>query len=198
MRNSLLLTAAMACVGIASGAAHAQQRPILVVDTEKVLTDCNACRTANTQLQTQQSQLQSRIQQRAAALDAQLKPEREAIQKAVQALGGKQPDAALERRVSAYQQRAQQAQTELGNIERQFESTVAHVRQQVGQRVVLIAEQVRARRQAAIVIGKSSVMANDNSIDVTAEVLAALNQQLPAVSVTPLPQQQQRAQPQGR
>lgn len=197
MRKLIFPTIAVATAFAAAGAANAQQRPILVVDTEKVLTDCNACRTANTQLQTQQNQLQSRIQQRAAALDAQLKPERDAIQKAVQALAGKQPDAALQRRAQAYEQRAQAAQAELGNIERQFQSTVAHVRQQVGQRVVLIAEQVRARRQAAIVIGKSSVMANDNSLDVTAEVLAALNQQLPAVSVTPLPQQQQ-AQPQGR
>lgn len=197
MRKLLFSTIVVATAFAAAGAANAQQRPILVVDTEKVLTDCNACRTANTQLQTQQNQLQSRIQQRAAALDAQLKPERDAIQKAVQALGGRQPDAALQRRAAAYEQRAQAAQTELQNIERQFQSTVAHVRQQVGARVVLIAEQVRARRQAAIVIGKSSVMANDNSLDVTTEVLAALNQQLPAVSVTPLPQQQQ-AQPQGR
>jgi outer membrane protein len=197
MRQLLMPTIAAAAAFFAAGAANAQQRPILVVDTEKVLTDCNACRAANTQLQTQQNQLQSRIQQRATALDAQLKPERDAIQKAIQALGGKQPDAALQKRAQAYEQRAQAAQTELQNIERQFQSTVAHVRQQVGQRVVLIAEQVRARRQAAIVIGKSSVMANDSSIDVTTEVLAALNQQLPAVSVTPLPQQQQ-AQPQGR
>lgn len=197
MRKLTYPTIAVAVALTAAGVAHAQQRPILVVDTEKVLTDCNACRTANTQLQTQQNQLQSRIQQRAAALDAQLKPERDAIQKAVQALAGKQPDAALQRRAQAYEQRAQAAQNELQNIERQFQSTVAHVRQQVGQRVVLIAEQVRARRQAAIVIGKSSVMANDSAIDVTTEVLAALNQQLPAVSVTPLPQQQQ-AQPQGR
>lgn len=197
MRKFLFPALALASAAAVTGSANAQQRPILVVDTEKVLTDCNACRSANTQLQTQQSQLQGRIQQRAQQLDAQLKPERDSIQAALKALGTRQPDAALQARATAYEKRAQAAQQELARIEQQFQSTVNHVRKQVGERVVLIAEQVRARRQAAIVIGKSSVMANDNSIDVTSEVLAALNQQLPAVSVTPLPQQQQ-AQPQGR
>ena len=41
------------------------------------------------------------------------------------------------------------------------------------------------------------VIAADNAADITGEVLAALNQQLPAVSVTPMPQQQQ-SKPQGR
>lgn len=197
MRKLLIPTAFVMAALLAPASASAQQRPILVIDTDRVLTDCNACRTANTQLQTQQSQLQTRIQTRAQQLDTQLKPERDSIQAAVKALGTRQPDAALQARITAYERRAQAAQQELANIERQFQSIVAHVRQQVGQRVILIAEQVRARRQAAIVIGKSSVMANDNSLDITGEVMTALNQQLPAVSLTPLPQQQQ-AQPTGR
>ena len=45
---------------------------------------------------------------------------------------------------------------------------------------------------------QESTLANDTSIDVTTEVLTALNQQLPSVSVTPLPQAQQQQQPQGR
>ena len=56
-------------------------------------------------------------------------------------------------------------------------------------------------RGASIAIAKESTLANDTSIDVTTEVLTALNQQLPSVSVTPLPQQQQQQQqqqPQGR
>ena len=45
----------------------------------------------------------------------------------------------------------------------------------------------------------SLLMANDSTIDVTGEVLASLNQQLPSVTVAPLPQQaQQQQQPQGR
>ena len=60
-----------------------------------------------------------------------------------------------------------------------------------------VVEQTRVRRGASIVVAKNSTIANDNTLDVTAEVLTALNAALPSVSVTPLPQQQQTT-PQGR
>ena len=102
-------------------------------------------------------------------------------------------------RIAAFRQKQQQAETELANRERTLQSTQAHVQQQLATRVVQIAEQSRARRQASAVIAKSALMAADPASDITGEVLAALNQQLPSVSVTPLPQQAQpQSQPQGR
>ncbi len=56
-------------------------------------------------------------------------------------------------------------------------------------------------RGANIVLPKGATLANSDALDVTAEVLAALNQQLPSVTVAPLPQQaapQQPPRPQGR
>jgi len=113
----------------------------------------------------------------------------------VDALNGKAPDAALQARIKAFQTKEQSAQQELATGQRSLESTAANVQQQIGTRLIAIVEQVRASRGAAIVLSKNSTMANDNAIDVTADVLTSLNQQLPAVSVTPLPQQQT---PQGR
>ena len=180
-------------VGIAAVPAGAQAQAVLVIDTDRILNECTACRAANTTLQQQEQQLKTRAQQ----LETQLKPEETSLQTAVRALGAKQPDSALQQRITAYETRARQAQTELQNRERQLQSTALHVRQQVGARAVQITEQVRARRQAAVVLSKGSVIANNTAIDITGEVLAALNQQLPSVSVTPLPQQPQ-ARPQGR
>ena len=175
--------------------AMAQKGGVLVVDTDRILNDCTACKSAGTQLQTQANQLRQRAQQ----LEAQLKPEAEAIQKAIAALGAKQPDAALTQRAQAFQTKQQQAQTELANRERALQSTQANVQQQLANKVVQIAEQSRARRQAAVVLSKGTLMASDSSVDITGEVLAALNQQLPSVSVTPLPQQAQpQSTPQGR
>jgi outer membrane protein len=173
-------------------AVHAQARGgVLVVDTDRVLGECTACRAASTQLQQQVQQGQQRAQQ----LDASLKPEAESLEKAVQALGARQPDAALQQRISAFQTRQTQARTELQNRERSIQSTQAHVQQQIGTRLVAVVEQSRARRGAGIVVSKNSTLASDNTLDITAEVLAALNQQLPSVSVTPMPQQ---TRPQGR
>ncbi len=186
---------AFAGVLLVSTPALAQKGGVLVVDTDRVLNDCTACKAAGAQLQTQANQLRQRAQQ----LEAQLKPEAEALQKAGAALNGKAPDAALQQRATSFRTKQQQAETELANRERAIQSTQAHVQQQLASRLVVIAEQSRARRQAAVVIAKGSLLASDSSADITGEVLAAMNQQLPAVSVTPLPQQAQpQSQPQGR
>ncbi len=186
MRKYLLpLAAAGAMLAAASPAAAQQRASVLIVDLDKVLSECTACRAASTTIQGQVQQGQSRAQ----ALENQLKPEATSLDTAVKALAGRQPDAALRARVTAFQTKQQAAQAELGNKQRQIESTQANVQQQIASRVVLISEQVRARRQADIVVGKNATLASNSSADITAEVLAALNQQLPSVSVTPLPQQ---------
>jgi Skp family chaperone for outer membrane proteins len=187
---ALSLTAAVGAITF-SGAAEAQQRAILVVDTDRILNECTACKAAATQLQSQVQQGRTRAQQ----LETSLKTEADALEKAGQALGGKQPDAALQARIAAFRTKQQQAQTELGNRQSTIESTQANVQRQIGTRIVQIVEQSRARRQASVVVTKSSALASDPAIDITGEVLTALNQQLPSVSVTPLPQQ---PRPQGR
>lgn len=198
MRKTLLLSAIAATLAVPT-AVNAQARGgVLIVDTSQVMSTCTACRAAATQLQ----QREATIRTRAQTLGQQINTEGKPIQDAVNALNGKQPDAALQGRITAFQKKQTDAQTELTNSQRQLQSTAAHVQQQIGGRLVQIVEQVRARRGAQIAVAKDSTLANDSSIDVTSEVLAALNQQLPSVSVTPLPQQSQQAPqqqaPQGR
>ena len=197
MKKTLLSFAAAMAVVAVSTPAQAQQRPtILVVDTDRILNDCTACKGAAAQLQSQVQQGRTRAQQ----IQASLKTEAESLEKAVQALGGKQPDAALQGRINAFRTKQQQGETELAAKQTVIQSTQAHVQQQIGQRIVQIVEQSRARRQASLVVSKQSTLANDPAADITGEVLTALNQQLPAVSVTPMPQAQQAPQtkPQGR
>lgn len=194
MRYFLILSA-VAAAAAAPTAAQAQRAAIVVVDTDRVMAQCTACQSARTQLQQREATLRSRAQQ----LGQQLQTEGKPLQDAINALGGKQPDTALQNRVRAFQQKQEQAQQELQNSQQTLQSTAAHVQQQIGTRLVQVVEQIRARRQASIAIAKDSTLASDSSIDVTAETLAALNAALPAVSVTPLPQQQQQQQqPQGR
>ena len=189
--RKLILTAALAATAFTLPTAAVAAPAVLIVDLDKVLTDCTACRAATVSIQSQVQQGQSRAQ----ALENQLKPEAASLDAAVKALGGKAPDAALRTRITAFQTKQQAAQTELANKQRAIESTQANVQQQIANRVVLISEQVRTRRQADIVLGKNATLASNPAGDITAEVLATLNQQLPAVSVTPLPQQ---SRPPGR
>ena len=187
MRKLILSIAATSAALAVAGSANAQGATVLTVDTDRILAECTACRAAATNIQ---GQITS-ARQRAQTLESQLRTEATALETQVKALNGRQPDAALQQKITAFQTKQNQARTELGNRERQIESIQAHVQQQIGTRVVQISEQVRARRQAAVVMAKGSLMAVDARSDVTGEVLAALNQQLPSVSVTPLPQQQQ-------
>ena len=197
MRKTLLLAAIAAATALPTTANAQARGGVIIVDTANVLSNCTACKAAQTQLEQRQTTLRSRVQ----TLTQQLQTEGKPIQDAVDALKGKQPDAALQQRITAFQTKERSAQQEISNSQRQLQSTAAHVQQQVGARLIQIVEQSRARRGASIAVAKDSTLANDPSIDVTAEVLAALNQALPSVSVTPLPQaqqQQQQQQPQGR
>jgi outer membrane protein len=180
---ALLLTAGLPT------AAWAQAAPVLVVDTDTIMSTCTACRAAQTQLRTRTTTLQTRAQ----TLQQQLETEGRPIQTAVDALNGKEPDAALRQRITAFQTKDRAAQQELATGQQTLQSTAAHVQQQIGARLVQVVEQVRARRNAAIAISKNSTLANSAAVDVTSEVLTALNTALPAVSITPLPQQQQPA-----
>jgi len=195
MKNLLVSAAVLASAFALPTAVQAQQRPaIIVVDTDSIMSTCTACAAARTQLQQKETALRSRAQQ----LRTQLQTEGKPIQDAIDKLGDKTPDAALQGRVKAFQQKQQQANQELETSQTSLQSIAAHVQQQIGAKVVQIVEQVRARRGALIAVAKGGTLANDTSIDVTSEVLSSLNSQLPAVSVTPLPQQQQQQQPQGR
>lgn len=190
--KKLLIAAALAATAFSAPVSAQQRGGILIVDTDRAMSECTACRAASAQLQQRQNALVTRAQQLQNQLAADGKP----IQTAVDALNGKEPDAALQQRINAFQTRQRTAETELNNSKQTFESTVANVQQQIGTKLVAIVEQVRARHGAALAIARKSTIANDATLDVTAEVLGALNQQLPSVSVTPLPEQQQ--QPQGR
>lgn len=199
--NKLVFGSALAVLAAAIPAAAPAQKlnsaVIAIVDTDRIMQSCTACVAARTQLQAQVTQVQQRAQQLGAPLDT----EQKSLQTAISALGGKQPDAALTSRIQALQTKQTQAQQELAGRQRTLQSTQAHVNQQIGQRLGPILNSVMASRGASVVLDKNNTLAASASIDVTADVLAQLNQQLPSVSVTPLPQQQtqqQQPQPQGR
>jgi len=194
MHRNLIILSALGAVALPS-AAPAQRVPaavVAVIDTDRVYRDCNACRTAQQQLQSQVNALRNRQQ----TLTTQLRPEAEAIQQAIQALGNKQPDAALTKRVQDFQQRQQQAQQELAGSEQNLQSIRANIIRQIDERMRPIINQVMTQRGANIAVDVDATLGHAQATDVTDAVLAALNAALPSVSVTPLPQQQQQQQPQ--
>ena len=193
--NRLLLSAAAAAVLILPQAATAQAVPaavIAVVDLDKVTTDCNACKTARATLQGQITALQNREK----ALAAPLETEGKAIQAAINALGGKDPDAALEARVKAFDTKRQQGAQEIQRQQAQIQRNSAYVSQQIQTKLNPIYQQVMQRRGANLLMEVGATLATSRAVDVTNDVLTALNAAMPSVQTTAPAQAQQ--QPQGR
>ncbi len=177
-----LIKAALLAAAVFPAAASAQALPdakIAVIDSDRILRDCTACRAANTQLQTQETQLRTQAQ---TALTP-LQTEQQAIQTAVQAARGN-PDAALQTRIRNFQQRQQQVQQQLAPQQEQLQRNAAYVQQQIGTRLVTIIGQVAQQRGATLAVAKGSTFYNAPAVEITDAVLAQLNQQLPSVSVT--------------
>lgn len=197
--KTLLLTSVLAAALALPATVSAQRLApavIAIVDTDRVSRECTACRAAQTQLETQVNALRTRATQ----LRTPLETEGRAIQTAIDALGaGKQPDAALQTRAQAFQTRQNTANQELATGEQRLRSTQENVNRQITARLIPIIEAVRNTRGAALVVAKGATLASATNIDVTSDVLAQLNAQLPSVSVTPLAQPAaQPARPQGR
>ena len=192
------IAAALVAVSTIATPALAQRAPaavVVVVDTNRVYRECNACRTAQSQLQSQVQALRTRQ----TTLEGQLRPEGQAIQTAVTALGSKAPDAALQNRVKAFQQRQDQANQELARSQQNLQSIQANVLRQINEKLQPVINQVMTQKGANLAVDVDATLAHGTAVNVTNDVLAALNQQLPSISVTPLPQQQQTQQtPQGR
>ena len=196
MRKNILLAAIAATTLAVPTAVSAQRLPatvVAVVDTGKIYSDCTACAAARTQLQSQATALQTRQK----TLTDQLRPEGQQLSTAVNALNGKQPDAALQARIKAFQDKEQAANQELQQGQQRLQSTQANILRQINERLNPIINQAMTARGANVAMDVDATLAHAATVNITADVLARLNAALPSVSATPLPQQQQQ-QPQGR
>ena len=194
--RKIAMTAAFAAMVLTPVGVSAQAIPgavIAVVDLEKVSSECTACKAAKTALEGQVTALKSRE----ATLAAPLKTEGQALQTAVEALKGKEPDAALQARIKAFQAKQQQGAQEIARQTNQIQRNQAYVSQQISTKLGPIYQQVMQRRGANVMVEAGATLASGANLDVTNDVLAALNQQLPSVSTT-APAAPAQQQPQGR
>jgi len=187
MKTKILLGAAfVALAATAPAVLQAQQLPapvIAVVNTDQIFGTCTQCVAANTQLQAQGTQLQTRAQ----ALQNQIQAEGNALEPLVRALNGAQPDAALGARINAFQAMQQNAQQEIAASRERIERNLNFVRSQIGQRIQPAIQSVQAQRGASIVLDSSQVLASAPALDITAAVLAIVNQNATPLNVNAPP-----------
>lgn len=195
MKNMLVIAASAAALMVPA-TANAQAVPgavVAVVDLDRVTTTCNACKTAQAALESQVSSARTRAQ----ALGAPLNTEAQAMEPLLKALNGKEPDAALQARIKTYQTKLQAAQQEMQDREEQVRRNQAYVNKQIADKLNPLYAQVMQKRGANILMEVGSTLATSQSIDVTADVLAALNASLTSL-VTTAPAAPAQQKPQGR
>ena len=194
--KTLLVTAALAAA-IVPTVATAQAIPaavIAVVDLERATRDCTACKSATATLQSRANALQARQR----TLVAPLETEGKAIRAAAEALKGKPADAALEARAKAWETKRSTAAQEIQRMQDQLQRDQQYIGQQIATKLSPIYSQVMQRRGASILIDDGTTLATASTLDVTNDVIAALNTALPSVQTNAPAATQQRQQPQGR
>ena len=215
MKKTIILGGAfVALAATAPAVLQAQQLPapvIAVVNTDQILGTCTQCAAAQAQIQTQAAALQSRVQ----ALQTQIQTEGNALEPLVRALNGAQPDAALATRLQNFQTTQQNAEREIASSRERIQRNLNFVRQQIGQRLQPALQVVSQQRGANIVLDASQVLTSAPTLDITAAVLAIVNQNNTPLNVnapaaaptpapagtrpaTPAPAQPNRPRPQGR
>jgi len=190
------LSAALVAASALATPVLAQQVPnaqVAVVDLDKIGRDCNACKAAGATLQSQVGAFNTRRQQ----LNTQLEPERTSLQTAVNALNGKQPDAALTTRIQAFQQKEVNAAQELEKQQNQIQRNQAYISQQINAKLAPLLQPAMQKRGANILLDSGAAIRFAPTVDITNDVLASLNAALPSV-VTTAPAQPAQTNPQGR
>jgi Skp family chaperone for outer membrane proteins len=106
----------------------------------------------------------------------------------------------LQARVRSFQTKQQSAQTELARGEQTIQRNQAYIQKQIADKLGPIYQQVMQRRGANVLLETGSTLAAANSVDISNDVLAALNTALPRVAtIAPAtPAQPPQQQPQGR
>ena len=183
MNKTTFRTALVAMALSAPIAGQAQQLPptvIAVVNIDQILETCTVCVAANAQLQAQVTALSTRAQQ----LQTQIQTEEQALTAIVNALPqGQQPDAPTQTRIQAFQAMQQNGQAEVNGRREQIQRNAAYVRQQEGTRIRPANTTVMQQRGATIVIDRAAAIEVSPTVDVTAAVLAIVNQNTTALGV---------------
>lgn len=187
------LFAAVATIAAIPTIAQAQALPaavVAVVDRQRVVSECNACKVATTQIQALITQAQQRQQTLATPLQSQdqaLQAEASRIRALPEGAAKTAAIAALQPRIQSFQQQQGAAQQEIQGIQQNIQSVNNNVLRQITDKLNPIVGQVMQQRGASIALDQDATLASAKTVDVTDQVLVALNAQLTTISVTPLP-----------
>jgi len=162
--------------------AQAQGTTIIVIDEVRILQDSRAGKDIQTKLGNIQNQIET-----------ELDPARRALESAAQAiqpkLNGKTPeaisaDAALVNELNAFQQRREEFAQRRQIVSQEFSMTQQQALVDFNVALEPVVMEVMRERNAQIVMSKDMTLFAADSVDVSADIVAKLDQRTPAIAVT--------------
>jgi len=177
---TLIAAAALAASPLALSQASAQ---VATANLEAAVQQSAAMATARTQIQTTYKTQIDAATARQNALQAQLQPLAQEIQ--TLQTNPATPQATLQTKVAAFQQREQAAQRELQTLADPFQRPNAYAMEQVADKLDAAVRAAMTAKNVTMLVRPDAVMAALPAADITADVVAQLNNQVKTVSITP-------------
>lgn len=158
-----------------------------VANVEAAVAGSAAVRTAQQQRPVTYKPQLDQYQARGQAVQAQLKPLYEKIERDSQAPAAKTPagQQGLQQQAAMIQQIEQNAQRELNEILRPVAYSEAYVVESVEEKLTEAVQKAMVRRKITLVLQPGALVARANAYDLTKDIVAELDALVPNVSVVP-------------
>jgi outer membrane protein len=180
-----LISLALVCCAI--GYAEAQQTPpsspaapstlnVLVVDVQSLLQNSKSAKMVRQQIEQKRSEYAKDISQQEEAL----RRERDALQRQQASLSAE----ALNKKGREFQQKVNELDHNVQTKRQTLEKSNAEALESIQSVILKIITEIAKDRKANLVFQRSELVLFDNSFDVTDQVLAKLDEQLPTLTVS--------------
>ena len=174
--NFIRIATAVALITASVASPALAQVAVGVVNVQKIMKDSKAANDVRNQLQAKQKAFQADLDSKEKALHAEdqsLAKQRTTTDKEVFA-----------QKVKSFQDQAAAAQKEVQTKKAQLDKAFNGALEQIQGSVTDIVKQIAVDKKLSLVVTTSQVIYSDASLDVTDEVLKALDTKLPSVKVS--------------
>ena len=155
---------------------------IAVADIQGAVQKSAAFITAMNQMKTTYATQIATFETRSKALQAEIAPLVTAFQAAQKA---NSPQATLQTQYNAIQTKQQAAQAELQRLSAPIARAQGYVEEQIGAKLDVAIKAAMVAKKVNLVLNPQATISYQPSVDITDAVVAELNRNVPAVSITP-------------
>lgn len=173
--SRLILVAASAFLAYAPAGMAADANTIAVVNIQQIMKEATAAKSVREQLESKQKAFQSEISKK-----------EESVQKEDQALAkqrGVLAKDAYEKKVAEFKKKVTDVQKEVQGKKAQLDGGFERALGDIQKVVTEIITEMAKEKGFVVAIPTSQILYSDAKLDITAEVLSALNKKLPKVDV---------------